>query len=144
VLAARLLGAAMQRGGRGGVGLGACGGDVFGARPATREQVARPGLGEAGLGGGDPRLREPVVEPREHLAGVDRVAFVDGDLGDPALGLEREQDRIVERLDPAGRDQHAGPRDDRLGVDRRGLVTEPQPAGAGEGSCEEEVAKLHG
>ena len=140
MLAARLLGAAMAGGGGGGIGVGASGSQVLGTRAAAGEREARPGLREAGLGGGDARGGEPIVEPREHLAGVNGVAFVDEDLGDPALGLEREPDRIADRLDPAGCDQHARPRDLRVGVDRRRGPAGPPPAGDGEREGEGEVA----
>ena len=111
LLAARSLGAAVL-----GVGAAAASASARAAAtssvrgPRTRERVARLGLRERGLGGGDARLREPIVEPREHLAGVHGVALVDLDLGDPALGLERELDGIADRLDAAGRDERRRPR----------------------------------
>ena len=38
------------------------------------------------------------------------IAFIDEDLGDPALRLERELDRIAHRLDATGRDERGRPR----------------------------------
>lgn len=138
--AARLLGIAVVSGGGGGIGIGAGGGDVLGPGTAAREQIARLGLGEPRVGGSDPCRLEPIVEPRQQLAGPHGVAFIDQDLGDPALGLERELDRIVQRLDPARRDQHARPCGHRFGVDRRGRCAEPPPGGDGEREGEEQIA----
>ena len=81
--------------------------------------------GQAGLGGGDPCAGKSVVEPGEHLAGANRGALVDQDLVNPALGLERQLDRIVHRFDPTGRDEHARPRHRGLGAARRGPAIEP-------------------
>jgi len=145
LLAARLLGGAVRRGGGGGLGLGARGGEILGARPAAHERVARLRLRERGLGGGDPRARQPIVEPREHLVRLHGVALVDEELGDPALRLEREPDRIAHGLDAAGRHDHGRPCDDRGRRRRLGGASRPEVRAGGDGEGEHEVAQLgHG
>jgi len=67
---------------------GARGGEIFVTGPAAREQVTRLRLREPRFTRGDARTREAIVEARDHLTRLDRVALVDIDRDDPALGLE--------------------------------------------------------
>ena len=132
----------MQRGG-GGIRLGARGHrDPRGAGRAGH-RVARLGLREPGLGRDDARPREPVVEPRQHLTGGDRLTLVDQDLRDPALRLEREPDGVPGGLDPTRGDERRRPRGDQVirgGGCRR--TPEVQVEADGERQGEQEVTQL--